>query len=93
MVLKKFLEKKNNFRARRPSIVECYFYCSTGQKQLLCLARLLLRPAKIVVLDEATSSVDAKTAAVIEQTLIHACAKRTVLVVAHRLSTILNCNR
>ncbi|PVD29256.1 hypothetical protein C0Q70_11853 [Pomacea canaliculata] len=66
---------------------------STGQKQLLCLARLLLRPAKIVVLDEATSSVDAKTAAVIDQTLIHACAKRTVLVVAHRLSTILNCNR
>lgn len=91
--VQKVLKKTKQFRGCWPVIAECYFYCSTGQKQLLCLARLLLRPAKIVVLDEATSSVDAKTAAVIEQTLIHACAKRTVLVVAHRLSTILNCSR
>ena len=59
-----------------------------GQKQLLCLARALLRENKIVVLDEATSNVDNATDRFIQTVLREKFKNETVLTIAHRLLTI-----
>ncbi|MBU0482739.1 MAG: ABC transporter ATP-binding protein/permease [Proteobacteria bacterium] len=66
---------------------------SGGQKQLLALARVLARDPKILVLDEATSSVDTETEILIEKGLAATMAHRTSVVIAHRLSTIRRADR
>ena len=66
---------------------------SAGQRQLLSFARALATPADVLVLDEATSSIDSYTEALVQTALEKAAAQRTMLVVAHRLSTIVNADR
>lgn len=61
---------------------------STGEKQLLSFARILLRDPKIIILDEATANIDTETEAVIQHALSVLAKGRTTFVVAHRLSTI-----
>jgi len=66
---------------------------STGQKQLLSFARALYNDPEILILDEATSNVDAETEVLIQEALKRLLQGRTSLVVAHRLSTVRNANR
>ncbi|XP_065088217.1 multidrug resistance-associated protein 1-like [Ochlerotatus camptorhynchus] len=66
---------------------------SVGQKQLLCLARGILRKSKIVILDEATSTMDAETERTIQQVFFSAFRDCTVLMIAHRINTIQQVDR
>ncbi len=66
---------------------------STGQKQLLSFARVMLADPRIFVLDEATSSIDTETEQMIQQAITHVLDGRTSFIVAHRLSTIRNADR
>ena len=66
---------------------------SHGQRQLVCFARALVADPRILILDEATSSVDSVTEARIQQALDRLLAGRTSFVIAHRLSTIRNADQ
>jgi len=66
---------------------------SAGQRQLLAFARALAYDPRILVLDEATSSVDAETEQLVQQALDRLLADRTAIVIAHRLSTIERADR
>ena len=63
---------------------------SGGQRQRIALARAVLKDAPILILDEATASVDNETEALIQESLSKITKERTTIVIAHRLSTIKN---
>ncbi len=86
-----FIEKLEN--SYKTEIKERGAGLSVGQKQLVSFARALAFDPKLLILDEATSSIDTETEQLIQQAVERVMQERTSLVVAHRLSTIQRCDR
>jgi ATP-binding cassette subfamily B protein len=66
---------------------------SGGQRQRIAIARAILREAPLLLLDEATSSLDAESETLVQQALTRLMQTRTSIVIAHRLATVLSCDR
>jgi ATP-binding cassette subfamily C (CFTR/MRP) protein 4 len=61
---------------------------SVGQRQLICMARAILSHAKVILMDEATASVDYKTETLIQHAIHNTFAQKTMIIIAHRLETL-----
>jgi len=86
------MAQANGFIERLPSgydtVISDSSGLSTGEKQLICVARVMLLQPEIIILDEATSNIDLRTEALLNESFATLMKGKTSFVVAHRLSTI-----
>lgn len=75
------------------SVVDSGDNWSVGQRQLLCLGRVMLKRSKILFMDEATASVDSQTDAVIQKIIRQDFSACTIITIAHRIPTVIDCDR
>ena len=66
---------------------------SVGEKQLICISRAILRKSKIIIMDEATASIDYQTEEIIQKTINELLNESTIITIAHRIKTIINYDR
>lgn len=66
---------------------------SVGQRQLLCLGRIMLKHCKVLFMDEATASVDSQTDSVVQKIIREDFAACTIISIAHRIPTVMDCDR
>ena len=85
--------KFNSQKGLRTQIEKGGSNLSQGEKQLVCLARALLFKNKLVLMDEATSNIDVKTEVTIQKLINERFGESTILMIAHRLNTIMNCDK
>ena len=85
--------KPDNEKGLNMIITEDGGNISIGERQLICITRAILRKSKIVVMDEATASIDVNTENIIQKAIKNLLYDSTILTIAHRIKTVLNSDR
>ena len=87
-----YIVKRNN-KGLNQEIAEGGSNLSVGEKQLICITRAILRKSKIIIMDEATASIDYKTEEIIQKAISELLNDSTFITIAHRIKTIINYDR